>query len=350
MTNNFKISLSSVAEDINIASNGEDIDNSISSFSDIMNTGCVPLFERHINNSQSKSQNVNKSRNTVFDEACGEKKKEFFKHLNAYRKNKKDENRANLVFSRSAYKKTVWNFNFEQDKLKSTKLLKAKLNNAKKYWKLLKESVTQSKPKNLSADHFHDYFKAINNPSDPFFQPEDDIVYFNEHFLKSEMEIIFDELNTTITETEICKAIKQLKNGKSGGPDMLLNEFFIHGVNELLPYLYNLFNKILDLGHFPEVWSEGYVMPIHKKGKLDDVNNFRSIILLSTLGKLFTRVLNNRLTTWVEEYYIYIEAQAGFRANTSTADNMFVLHGIINHMLNSNKKLFCAFVDFTKSV
>ena len=81
------------------------------------------------------------------------------------------------------------------------------------------------------------------------------------------MEIIFDELNTTITETEMRKEIKQLKNGKSGGPDMLLNEFFIHGVNELLLYLYNLFNKILDLGHFPEVRSEGYVVPIQKKGK-----------------------------------------------------------------------------------
>ena len=82
------------------------------------------------------------------------------------------------------------------------------------------------------------------------------------------MEIIFDERNTTITETEIRKVIKQLKNGKGGGPD---NEFFIHGVNELLPYLYNLFNKILGLGHFPEVRSEGYVVPIHTKGKLDDV-------------------------------------------------------------------------------
>ena len=65
---------------------------------------------------------------------------------------------------------------------------------------------------------------------------------------------------------------------------MLLNKFFIHGVNEPLPYLYNLFNKILNLGHFPVVWSEGYVVPIHKKGKLDYVNNFRVITLLSTLA------------------------------------------------------------------
>ena len=124
---------------------------------------------------------------------------------------------------------------------------------------------------------------------------------------------------------------------------MLLNVFFIHGVYELLPYLYNRFNKILDPGHFPEVLSEGYVVPIHKKGKLNDVNNFKGITLLSTIGKPFTRVLNNRLTTWAEEYYIYIEA------HMSSADNVFVLHGIINQMLNSNKKLFCAFVDFTKA-
>ena len=121
---------------------------------------------------------------------------------------------------------------------------------------------------------------------------------------------------------------------------MLLNAFFIHGVNELFQHLYNLFNKILDLGHFPEVCSEGYVVPIHKKGQLDDENNIRGITLLSTPGKLFTRVLNNRLTTWAEEYYIHIEAQSGFRANMSTTDNVFVLHGIINHMLNSNNKCF----------
>ena len=54
------------------------------------------------------------------------------------------------------------------------------------------------------------------------------------------------------------------------------------------------------------VWSEGYAVPICKKGKLDDVNNFRNITMLSTLGKLFTTELNNRLTTWAEEYYICI--------------------------------------------
>ena len=30
-------------------------------------------------------------------------------------------------------------------------------------------------------------------------------------------------------------------------------------------------------------------------------------------GKLFSRVLNNRLSAWAEDYHIYIEARAGFR-------------------------------------
>ena len=32
-----------------------------------------------------------------------------------------------------------------------------------------------------------------------------------------------------------------------------------------------------------------------------------------------------------------------------TVDTIFVLHGILNHMLNKGKRLFCAFIDFSKA-
>ena len=67
------------------------------------------------------------------------------------------------------------------------------------------------------------------------------------------------------------------------------------------------------------------------------------------MGKTFTRILNNRLTERSEEYYVYIEAQAGFRECMGTVDNIFVLHGLSSHILNKGEKLFCAFVDFTKA-
>ena len=110
-----------------------------------------------------------------------------------------------------------------------------------------------------------------------------------------------------------------------------------------------LFNRLLDLGHFPDKWAEGFIVPIHKKGTLNDPNNFRGITLLSVVGKLFTNLINARLSNWAETYHVLLEAQAGFRAKMGTTDNIFALHGLISHFINQNKQLFCSFIDFTKA-
>ena len=116
-----------------------------------------------------------------------------------------------------------------------------------------------------------------------------------------------------------------------------------------MTYIRRLFNKIFEIGYFPDKWSEGFIVPIHKKGDTNEHSNYRGITLLSTLGKLFTRVLNNRLNGWAETYRIYCEAQAGFRKNMGTVDNLFVLNSLLTHFLNQNKQLYCVFVDFTKA-
>ena len=51
------------------------------------------------------------------------------------------------------------------------------------------------------------------------------------------------------------------------------------------------------------------------------------------LGKLFSKILYNRLVDWAEKYGVYVEAQAGFRSNMGTADHMFDLHGLIKVVL-----------------
>ena len=119
------------------------------------------------------------------------------------------------------------------------------------------------------------------------------------------------------------KAISYLNVGKAAGHDILT------------PKLVCLFNTVFQSGSFPTSWSEGIIIPIHKKGSRDKVDNYRGITLLSTLGKLFTRVLKNRLIFWSDTYSVLIDAQGGFR---STVDSIFILHGLINNCLNSSKK------------
>ena len=60
-------------------------------------------------------------------------------------------------------------------------------------------------------------------------------------------------------------------------------------------------------------------------------------------------MVNNRLSEWSEKYFVLLEAQSGFRANMSTVDDIYVLHGLISHILNHGKKICCAVIDLTKA-
>ncbi len=80
-----------------------------------------------------------------------------------------------------------------------------------------------------------------------------------------------------------------------------------------------------------------------------DPDNYRAITIVSCLGKVFTSVITNRLTTYVEQNGLITEAQTGFRKGYSTTDNIFTLHAIIEILFSKRQTLFCAFIDFRKA-
>ena len=111
-----------------------------------------------------------------------------------------------------------------------------------------------------------------------------------------------------------------------------------------------IFNKILESGVFPSKWSVGVIIPVYKRnGDRKDCNNYRGITLLSCLGKLFTAIINNRLTDYCNTYNIIQENQAGFRSNYSTNDHIFSLKMIIDLFFSKKLKLYCVFVDYKKA-
>ena len=126
--------------------------------------------------------------------------------------------------------------------------------------------------------------------------------------------LAFEEFNVPIELNEVLVAIKSLKSWKCGAEDFLI-----------------------------------LLLPLHKKGSQFDPQNFRGITLLSTLGKLFTRILNQRLDNWAENYGIYVEAQNGFRKGRGTVDSAFVLQNMVNDFLEKGKKLYAFFIDYSKA-
>ena len=118
---------------------------------------------------------------------------------------------------------------------------------------------------------------------------------FNEH-ISAEINLQDDDpcLHAPITQEEISKCIKKLKNSKTPGIDEILNEHIKYTQQQMLPIYTNLFNDILQTGIIPVRWVQGIIKPIYKnKGDPFNPENYRSIKLLSCLGKLFTSIIND---------------------------------------------------------
>ena len=77
--------------------------------------------------------------------------------------------------------------------------------------------------------------------------------------------------------------------------------------------------------------------------------NYRSITLLSCLGKLFTAIINDRLKKYAEKYDLIGWTQSGFRKKYSTTDNLFILKSLMDIMQANKKKIFCSCIDFKQA-
>ena len=72
-----------------------------------------------------------------------------------------------------------------------------------------------------------------------------------------------------------------------------------------------VFNIILDKSLFPHIWKIGYIVPVFKGEDSFDTSNYRGIVITSCMGKLFTLILNDMLTTFLEKINIFKPYQIG---------------------------------------
>ena len=132
-------------------------------------------------------------------------------------------------------------------------------------------------------------------------------------------------LDYFITEAEISKAARKLKNNKSAYSDKIRNEMIKASLPTLLPVYHKLFNTVLNLGTVPKNWCNGLITPIFKSGVRNDPSNYRGICVSSCLGKLFFSILNQRLLEHVTSLNILHKSQIGFLTKNRTSDHLLPL-------------------------
>ena len=76
---------------------------------------------------------------------------------------------------------------------------------------------------------------------------------------------------------------------------------------------------------------------------------YRVISIVSSFGKLFTSVLNQRLGIFIDGYGLIGSERGGFRKGHSTIDHVFVLKTLIDLYLNEPKRINCCSIDYQKT-
>lgn len=162
--------------------------------------------------------------------------------------------------------------------------------------------------------------------------------------------VIHPYLDINFSTNEIFRVLNSAKNNKSPGVDNISNEFFKNLPLDFIIHLKAFFNNILNEEQISPTWTDVKMIHFHKSVDIKNPNNYRSMALLNHKTKLFTQLINTRLTYFVENNEILPECQSGFRRTRNCEDNIFVLYAIINNYLRlPSRKLYTLFVDFRKA-
>ena len=128
-------------------------------------------------------------------------------------------------------------------------------------------------------------------------------------------EVTDSLLDKEIEKGEIAKCLRNLKNSKTGGSDGIVDELLKYGGSGMVNLLEQLFSFIWQEEIVPRQWREGLIVNIFKKGDREDPANYRGFTLLSVVGKVFCKILNNRLVQCLDKEGALHEGQAGIRIN-----------------------------------
>ena len=89
--------------------------------------------------------------------------------------------------------------------------------------------------------------------------------------------------------------------------------------------------------------------PVHKKGNLSLVSNYRPISLLNYVAKLFEKLVFKYLYNHLQDNNMLSSLQSGFIPGDSTVNQLAYLYHIFTEALDAGKEVQTVFCDISKA-
>lgn len=97
---------------------------------------------------------------------------------------------------------------------------------------------------------------------------------------------------------------------------------------------------------FPSVSKQAFVTPIYKSGDRCDIENYHPISTLSTLSKLFERLIHDALYSHIHQ--MIIPEHHGFVKKRSTSTNLMIFVDYLFENLDKQVQVDAIYTDFKK--
>ena len=150
-----------------------------------------------------------------------------------------------------------------------------------------------------------------------------------------------------VTQEEIHKVIKLLKNNKSPGDDGIIGEFYqnfwylIH--DELTQVIkFALENKSLSKSQYNAI-----ITLLYKKGDREEITNLRPISLMNTDYKIITKILAERLKLFLPR--LIHSDQKGFVNGRNISEANRLIQDLIEYADQNNLNASIIFIDYMKA-
>ena len=157
--------------------------------------------------------------------------------------------------------------------------------------------------------------------------------------------------NPQITATEVKKALDELKSNKAAGPDRIKGEMYkiLKNDGNFIEKLTESLNKIME-GEIPETWkySRMTLLPKKKRRGLKP-KEFRPITVTNISYKIFTDIINRKISKFLKKNKIMEEEQAGFTTGRRMEEHLVALQLEIGKARRMKRKKWVAAIDIEKA-
>lgn len=128
-----------------------------------------------------------------------------------------------------------------------------------------------------------------------------------------------------VTPKELVYTVKRMKKRKAPGLDLITSNIIAQCPKKAYVLLTYIYNASIRLSNFPRIWKNAKIILIPKPGKpANELTSYCPISLLSTLSKIYEKLLHQRLLTIIEELSIVPPRHLAFEPNTLRLNKFIV--------------------------